>query len=886
MKLKNIFFGMSMATALVCGTPGAQAQNTLPDGAFPAIVTPHKQLTNYRERTLCYDITANVDYTATPTVSWITVRKGDNGRVYVHLAENTGDEQRQGKVVFANEANGLTQELLITQTRSEAIKDLPGDTQVKPSSATANTNQSGFGIEKSYDGDNSTFYHSSWSPYFAISDSNPVVLTYNFKNVERIDYINYTTRQDGQSNGNFGRVEVFVKRTGETSYTSLGVFDCGYSNYIFSFETPILNPASIQFKVYNGYADNGSGGYASCAEMQFMRQTGEREALLNLFADEALTQLKPEVTQADINNVDDSFVKNLAQQLFDGSYKSEYRIANYPLRLAPQVLSAEWNAPGKLYDQLDNPTGINIPKGTQAVAVSGLPTGVTLGLKVVAWYEGKNGGNFDGGNPQLFNYSLRNGLNTIDYTFDYDGLAYVIYTASSRAEYERIKALAPTVKVHFINGQVNGILTPDKTNDEMYKLCANAKSMFMDCYGKKVHSVWTSKGLKDYCRATDGKSYGYRQFMNTLDSLIEWEHDVLGFKKYGRVPDNHTFAYVNYTYYMFQGGLGVSFHNDQERRVLNCNTIINNDDDCIWGLSHEWGHQHQMHPYFCWGGVAEVSNNVNSYANIMRMGYKKSDKINHWPNARKHFLEDNEFSTRTKYSTGRKGAYDDREMFSWNSKLKQLCTAMEDSLIYPISENKLRGAHISDVGVGEVLCPIIMLYAYFTTHGKPDFAPDWYESLRQNDDENGSQIEKQGEVDKYELIASAQNSNKNGKLAVLRSKFPTSTWVVNNYITTDHCDPYHNYSPFMLNWIRKVSRLSGYNLFPYFEQWGYLRTIAMKVGDYGNWYYLLTQDMYDEFKADMDALVASGELKTMPDGLIEAISNTPDMFQDKPTIAN
>ena len=352
------------------------------------------------------------------------------------------------------------------------------------------------------------------------------------------------------------------------------------------------------------------------------------------------------------------------------------------------------------------------------------------------------------------------------------------------------------------------------------------------------------------------------------------------------MPDNHTFAYVNYTYYMFQGGLGVSFHNDQERRVLNCNTIINNDDDCIWGLSHEWGHQHQMHPYFCWGGVAEVSNNVNSYANIMRMGYKKSDKINHWPNARKHFLEDNEFSTRTKYSTGRKGAYDDREMFSWNSKLKQLCTAMEDSLIYPISENKLRGAHISDVGVGEVLCPIIMLYAYFTTHGKPDFAPDWYESLRQNDDENGSQIEKQGEVDKYELIASAQNRNKNGKLAVLRSKFPTSTWVVNNYITTDHCDPYHNYSPFMLNWIRKVSRLSGYNLFPYFEQWGYLRTIAMKVGDYGNWYYLLTQDMYDEFKADMDALVESGELKTMPAGMIEAISNTPDMFQDKPTIAN
>ena len=31
--------------------------------------------------------------------------------------------------------------------------------------------------------------------------------------------------------------------------------------------------------------------------------------------------------------------------------------------------------------------------------------------------------------------------------------------------------------------------------------------------------------------------------------------------------------------------------------------------------------------------------------------------------------------------------------------------------------------------------------------------------------------------------------------------------------------------------------------------------------------------MYDEFKADMDALVTSGELKTMPEGMVEDISN-------------
>ena len=113
--------------------------------------------------------------------------------------------------------------------------------------------------------------------------------------------------------------------------------------------------------------------------------------------------------------------------------------------------------------------------------------------------------------------------------------------------------------------------------------------------------------------------------MNVLDSLIVWEHDVLGFTKYNLVPKNRTFAYVNYTYYMFQGGLGVSFHVDQESRVLNCNTLINRDDDAIWGLSHEWGHQHQLHPYFCWTGTTEVTNNVNSYYNVMKMGYRTSE---------------------------------------------------------------------------------------------------------------------------------------------------------------------------------------------------------------------------------------------------------------------
>ena len=66
----------------------------------------------------------------------------------------------------------------------------------------------------------------------------------------------------------------------------------------------------------------------------------------------------------------------------------------------------------------------------------------------MAWYVGKIGGNFDGGDPHTTTYSLRNGINVIDYTYDWDGLAYICYYADEHPE-----KYAP-IKVHFVNGQV------------------------------------------------------------------------------------------------------------------------------------------------------------------------------------------------------------------------------------------------------------------------------------------------------------------------------------------------------------------------------------------------------------------------------------------------
>lgn len=890
--MKYLNYMLSCATMAVATSvfQPVVAQVKLSEKAFPVIVAPHSQIVSYRERTLCYEITANVDFTATTDTPWITVSKEADGTVYVHLKANESPAPRIGHVTFVNAEKKLTETLTITQGRNEVVEEMVKDLQVKAASAQANVEQNGEGVARTLDGNMSTFYHSPWNPTkHVVSEENPIILTYRFNNVEHVDYIQYYGRND-QENGNFGKVEVLAKCGSDTEFKSVTKVDLGapggtnFTARIDLGKTGLTNPKEIQLKV-----TSGKGDFACCAEMEFY--VDNRKNLFgSIFADESLSSLKEGVKQADIDKIEDEFTAHLAQQLLNGTYKKDYRVAQYKAKLTPQKLSEQLGAPGKLYDQIEGVTGINMRKGKHAIAVSGLPEGETLPLSLIAWYVGKVGGNFDGGNPVEYTYSLRNGFNEIEYKGDYDALAYVRYYADVNPETRK------PVTVHFINGEVNGYLSPEKSNEEIHEMLAKAPNTCIDLSGEHVHSIWTVNGVKENpneglyknCKADDRKSLGYRQFMNVLDSLVVWEHEILGLNKYKHNVQNRTAAYVNFTYYMFQGGRGVSFHVDQEHRIMDCYNLIHSDNDAIWGLSHEWGHLHQMTPYFNWAGMGEVTNNMKSYYNIMRMGFRQSDKINAWPAARKHFIDEDYsdieigFKAHRTNSTMRHRAYQARNELSFCPEMMKLAEAMKDSVVTHPSKNVAKALSINEVGVGETLCPFIMLYNYFTTHGCPDFAPDWYESLRQNDDENGSQIEKKGEADKYELLASAQNNNKNGKFDELKKRFPESVWVKNGYITGGTDQMWKNSVPYIMNYIRKTSRISGYNLMPYFEKWGFLRQVALNIGDYGNKWYVMTPAMYEEFKKDMDDL----KLKTLTPEMIKEISNSPDMFQNAPVFKN
>lgn len=849
----------------------------------------------YQDTVLYVPYLSNTDVVVESDASWLTAEVMEQSKkIRLAVEASTSPEKRRGVVQVTNADKSIVRTFTVDQTKENYAVYAPSN-KVSVASATASSYQPGEGIERSYDGSTSTLWHSSYGGV-----NFPVTLTYNFVGVEQIDFLRYIPRTSGK-NGCFQKVEIWAKTAGSDEYVQMGTYDFGGNNspYEVYFDQPVLKPTSIQFKVLSATTSE-TNNYASCAEMEFYRNPVEgANPNLDIFATDLWDELKPGVTQEDIDALTNPYSKFVAQQLYTN--RDEFikdRIATYECVLSPEQLSALWNTPGKYYDHLQGVTGINISKGTCGVAVSGLPEGKSATLKVVAWYAGEivqnDKGEWVGAGPAEYSYTLQNGINTINYTFDYDGLAYIAYFADSQEE----ETNTPPIKVHFINGSINGYLSPDRSNEQLDTVLMNAKNRCIDLVGEKVHSIWQVSGMRNYCKNSDNNGKGYVQFMNVLDTLVGWEHHLLGLEKYGRVPKNRTCAYVNYTYYMFQGNYGVSFKFDTEGRVLNCNTIMKNDGDAIWGLSHEWGHQHQMQPYFCWAGLGESSNNMNSCENVLRMGYHDdyhAGRIkNAWVDAYSNFFEKKDA---TSTSEPRLRAYQNLNRFNWSSAVQ---TEIQNQYkkyykngawqIPSIASDPEHALSTNEVYVEQNTAPFYMLHNYFSyilpTEMKDytlvDYQLDLYEALRQNDEPKGSAVEPgKTDVDKYELLASAQNGNKNDKYDEFVAKYPNSCWVTNKYIRKGAVWT-ENSVPFIFNYIRKASRICGYNLFDYFDKFGFMRTIIMTIDDYGYKDYVMMEDMKAEFKADMEAL----NLKKIDAEMMEKIAHSSLPVYKTPSIPN
>ena len=384
-RINHIFYTLGLAATL--GTAPAIAQNATE--AHPMIVTPHVQKCSYLERTLCLNVQANVDYEVACDQEWATIRKGDGGTLLIHIQPNYNSQERVALITLSNDEKGVSQTIILTQQADASALSIPTDIEVKPSGATDNSHASGTDdgpASYTLDGNTSTLWHTAYGTNkFVVSETNPAILTYTFSNVDRIDYINYVPRQDGNSNGNFGHVKVYVKQQGDADFRLYNDYNWGFgsSTQTINFgEGGLANPAAVKFEVLTG-----QGEFATCAEMEF-RKRSEGVSEFSIFADDVYSTLREGVTAGDIDRIKNPFVKSLATKIFNGQYTTDYRVANFPCLLNVNTLSSLWNCPGKLYDQNPGVTGISYGPGSHAIMVSGLPAEKSLKLRLIAWYNG------------------------------------------------------------------------------------------------------------------------------------------------------------------------------------------------------------------------------------------------------------------------------------------------------------------------------------------------------------------------------------------------------------------------------------------------------------------------------------------------------------------
>ena len=159
------------------------------------------------------------------------------------------------------------------------------------------------------------------------------------------------------------------------------------------------------------------------------------------------------------------------------------------------------------------------------------------------------------------------------------------------------------MKIHFVNCDENGYFDIERgdTNNDWVKLLANAKGDCMDFKGKYIQGVFPVETLRQNC-PSNGK-----WLVETYDSIVALEHQIMGLDKYNRKPKNHMTVITVAT----SGGL---YHASNDGFCVPVNALRDPTSPTyfdFWGAAHELGHVNQTNGIL-WIGLTEVTNNIYS----------------------------------------------------------------------------------------------------------------------------------------------------------------------------------------------------------------------------------------------------------------------------------
>ena len=552
------------------------------------------------------EVTANVEVEAVIEADggWITERTATRSAAHpvstavreFLVAGNAGNAERRADIIFRDADGGAEIEPVTFRVVQDGLdayspgsfEDWKEDIRIAVSRGEASSWQNGEGIEKSFDGDMTTIYHSSWSN--GAPDYFPITLTYRFDKGADIDYFVYYPRQTGY-NGHFMEVDIAVlttaTRSGDEQWQEVMTYDFGgrSSASKVDFPTPQIGVKAVRFTVRSGYGDGQ--GFASCAEMEFYKRNPNNFDCRTLFTDASCSELKEGVTGGDIAACPYAFFKNIAFYLFHDRYEKEFRIGTFRAWPHPDEDAATHKT--SPYSLLDNPAGIAVRAGEQLVVLADLKGQGGVSLRVQN-LDAPGGDGFGGAE-----YPLASGVNKL--TMSTKGLVYVMY-------HRKDFATAPAVRLHFASGSVNGYYDsarPDHAG-RARELLGKATDAYFDVVGTYAHLTFPTARFRNHTGDLD-------KLIGVYDDIVRSEQELLGLAKYGKMFRNRMYLNVMYHSYMYSTSYHTGYHDDTLPTLCDENELATGG---LWGPAHEIGHSNQTRPGMRWLGTTEVTNNIMS----------------------------------------------------------------------------------------------------------------------------------------------------------------------------------------------------------------------------------------------------------------------------------
>ncbi|MDR0893341.1 MAG: M60 family metallopeptidase [Mediterranea sp.] len=537
--------------------------------------------------------------TSTGGSAWCTPEIAEDS-LQISVADNPNARPRTTVVTLLTQ-QGQRQDITITQKAF----GLSSDVEMAVSRVTATSFEPGYEPETLVDGNSATYFNSQ----FGAITQWPFKLDFFFEEATRVDYITILPRQDsGNGWGALGRVAIYAATASNSKLTKVDSVDLGLKTKALAkitLKTPITKPTQIEFRIYSGLQDR-----VSAAEVKFYQASSTFD-FRKIFTDGSCSEIKPELTEADLQKITDGYYKRLALAIFNGTYDRKWRIQDYRPYTHPDMMAAV-NKTSK-YDLKDNATGMFVETpGEELIVFVANKDGQQLHLNIRDYQTNKEE-----------TFSLEDGLNRI--TPSIRGLMYIYnhtneYIPLYDEDADPAKLAAKTVRVHFASGAVNGYFDVRKHTEADWKeILANAKYTEIDVLGKDGHVVWPVEVYRQ-------NNTEMPLQINMIDMLIRQQKEFMGLYYYEgrskkpnsttpsdhRLATNRMFMHIDYA-----AGAGYSsdYRTGYNTGYNNVFATVDGFKKRLWVLGHELGHSNQVRPGVKFAGCTEVTNNIYAMYN-------------------------------------------------------------------------------------------------------------------------------------------------------------------------------------------------------------------------------------------------------------------------------